>query len=67
MNALVSPDTFVSTMVSIMRRSYKFLEIVNSLIAQDSQDSFLASFLIKEYTLPLNELFILRRSTILFI
>lgn len=67
MNALVSPDTFVSTMVSIMRRSYKFLEIVNSLIAQDSQDSFLAFFLIKEYTLPLSELFILRRSTILFI
>ena len=67
MNALVSPDPFVSTMVSIMRRSYKFLEIVNSLIAQDSQDYFVAFFLIKEYTLPLTELFILRRSTILFI
>lgn len=42
--ALVSPDPFVSTMVSLMRPSYKFLEMVSSFTAQDSQDYFLAFF-----------------------
>ena len=43
-NALVSPGPLVSTMVSLKRLSYIFLETVSSFTAQDSQDYFLAFF-----------------------